>query len=144
MTIIIYGVTLNFVFIYILNIGVYDMIKYENKKNNSVVLNVSIHEDSKNVLALGLYTPSQSIATAELRPDSLQIIIGILAHAKFPATKEQLIHCAKERNANNDVIDFIKDLPPIKFKDLCSVIYFTINKKINETKMPNSNERNTN
>lgn len=92
--------------------------------------NILQNEDFKNIVTLGLYTPSQSIATGELRNDSLQNIIGILAHAKYPASKEELINCAQKRNAEREVIEIIKKLPTQHYDELSIVIKAIIDEKL--------------
>jgi len=98
--------------------------------------NISTKEDIENVIALGLYTPSQSIATAELRKDSLQNIIGILAHAKYPASRNDLLSCAKKRNAEKEVIDIIQAIADNSYTDLTMVIEAVTKKKISSTPLP--------
>ncbi len=106
------------------------------KNKKYLNLKSPMNEDVKKVLALGLYTPSQSIATADLRCDSLQIIIGILAHSKFPASKKELMECAHRRKAQIEVTKFIEELPSEIYKDLASVIETVIHKKLYSTKIP--------
>ena len=108
-----------------------------NQEHEIIPIQRKTHkEDFENVVKLGLYTASQSIATKELRTDSLQNIIGILAHAKFPAKKEELIQCAHDRNAEKEVIEFIKQLPLNDYHEISTVISTVIEKKINSTDLP--------
>ncbi len=100
---------------------------------NHKTVHIATQMDIIKVLSLGLPTPSLDIATGELRNDSLQNIMRILAHQKFPAHKQDLLECARTRNAEAEVIEFLTQLPEQLYVELSTVVLMAQDKRVKST-----------